>query len=134
MRIDFRKCVWISALALASSLALAAEAPPFVTGGVGDDELAAMQAEAANYNLQLLFAEKGSGAYMSGVKVVIRDATGKPLLSTEGAGPWFFARLPAGRYQVSADSDGVVQTRRLAIANEKPAKVYFYWPVSGERR
>src|SRR5690606_2797019 len=61
-------------------------------GGVGAEDRAAMQAQAADYNLHLTFAAKGSGAYLSDVKVVIRDARGKTLVDTVTSGPWLYAR------------------------------------------
>lgn len=101
---------------------------PTLSGGIGDDELQTMQAEAKNYNLQLLFAEKTSGAYLSGVRLSLQNAAGKTVATADGAGPWFFARLPAGRYQVIAESGGLRQTRWINVAADPATKAYFYWP------
>lgn len=123
---------WLSVLAacgLAMTFSTSALAQvPHVTGGVGDEEREALQAQAKDYNLQLLFAIKGSGEYIASVKLSIFDNAGKPLLAAEGAGPWFYARLPEGRYQVVAETAGNRQVRWVMTSPDKPTKVYFYWP------
>ncbi len=84
-------------------------------GGVGEEARAAMQAKAAEYNLRLTFAAKGSGAYLSEVKVTIRNAGGQTVLDTVASGPWLFARLPQGRYQVAASAFGQTLTQQLSV-------------------
>ena len=84
-------------------------------GGVGAEERAAMQAKAAQYNLQLTFAGHGSGEYQSAVKVAVRDARGATVLDTTASGPWLFARLPAGEYSVTAQAGGRTLTQKLSI-------------------
>lgn len=84
-------------------------------GGVAAEERAAMQAQATDYNLHLTFAAKGSGAYLSDVKVVIRDARGKTLLDTVASGPWLFAQLPPGQVTVAATNMGQTLTQTLSI-------------------
>lgn len=118
-----------SALAFAvTGMAMAQNPVPHLSGGIGDEEREAMQAKAKDYNLQLLFAIKGSGEYIASVKLTVLDSGGKPVLAAEGAGPWFYARLPEGRYQVQAETAGHRQTRWVNVGTDKPAKVYFYWP------
>lgn len=84
-------------------------------GGVGAEDRAAMQAQAADYNLHLTFAAKGSGAYLSDVKVVIRDARGKTLVDTVTSGPWLYARLPQGKVTIAATSMGQTLTQTLSV-------------------
>lgn len=84
-------------------------------GGIGAEDRAAMQSQAADYNLQLTFAVKGSGAYLSDVKVVIRDARGNAVLDTVASGPWLFARLPQGEFTVAASVMDQTLTQRLSV-------------------
>lgn len=84
-------------------------------GGVGEEDRAAMEQKAADYNLRLTFARKGSGAYLSDVRVAIRNAQGTTLLDTVSAGPWLFARLPQGDFTVSATEDGRTLTQSVSI-------------------
>ena len=123
-----RSCTWNIALLFTLTLAMAqaghaASAPiehkqgavAVLHGGVGAEERAAMQARAGEYNLHLTFASKGSGAYLSQVRVGIRDAKGGSVLDVIASGPWLYARLPAGEFSVSATSGKQTLTQKLAI-------------------
>lgn len=112
----------------ASGMALAQGSIPYLSGGIGEEEHEALLAQAKDYNLQLLFATRGSGEYIASVRVSVLDGAGKPVLTAEGAGPWFYARLPEGRYRVLAETAGNQQSRWIRIVADKPAKAYFYWP------
>ena len=67
----------VLAACLTSTAALSAPTPrqqngiTYINGGVGQEEQAAMQALRADYNLQLTFATKQSGAYRSDVQLDI---------------------------------------------------------------
>ncbi|HET7526662.1 MAG TPA: hypothetical protein VFK10_12025, partial [Burkholderiaceae bacterium] len=45
---------------------------------------------------------RGSGAHLAGVKVRIADESGKRVLEHTMDGPWLFADLPLGRFEVEA--------------------------------
>ncbi|HSO81549.1 carboxypeptidase regulatory-like domain-containing protein, partial [Thiocapsa sp.] len=49
---------------------------PHVSGGIGASEREAMEQVKSQYNLRLLFAVAGSGAYLSNIRVQIQDAAG----------------------------------------------------------
>lgn len=101
----------------------------FVNGGVGGDEQNAMQALGADYNLHLLFSIKGTGEYVSDVKVRIADSSGNILLETVSDGPMLFARLKPGRYSVTVDRDGQVVKRTATVASTaKRTSLSFTWP------
>lgn len=100
----------------------------FVSGGVGGDERAAMQAMRADYNLSLLFSVAGTGEYLSDVKVSIKDANGNNFLDTVSDGPMLFARLKAGRYLVSADNNGQVIHKTATVKGRRLTSLAFVWP------
>jgi hypothetical protein len=86
----------------------------YVTGGVGKEEADALKQAAGDYSLTLELASSGptpegrtTGAYVADALVVIRDAQGREILNTRTDGPLLLARLPAGRYTISADWNGV---------------------------
>lgn len=101
--------------------ALAAPAPQqqnginYLNGGVGQDEQAAMRAFRSDYNLQLTFATKQTGAYRSDVQLSIADAKGTPVLDVANTGPLFYARLPAGTYRISAAAEGKTFKRTVKV-------------------
>ncbi|WP_148715137.1 carboxypeptidase-like regulatory domain-containing protein [Chitinolyticbacter meiyuanensis] len=102
------------------------EPPRFVSGGVGDEELAALQAVKPQYNLQLMTTEK-SGGYLAGVKVTIQDGKGQTVLDTVTTGPYLFVQLPDGRYQLSADYDGKVVKRAVGVHGQKARTLHLTW-------
>jgi len=58
-----------------------------------------------SYPLKLMFTA-GSRAYVSSVKVAIRDSAGQTVLQVDCDSPWLLARLKPGSYSVSAQADG----------------------------
>jgi hypothetical protein len=89
----------------------------YINGGVGHDEQNAMRALRADYNLQLTFATRQTGAYRSDVQLDILDAKGAGVLSVANTGPMFFARLPAGTYRISASAEGKTFKRTVRLGN-----------------
>ena len=86
----------------------------YVTGGVGKEEADALKQASGDYSLTLELASSGptpegrtTGAYVADALVVIHDAQGREILNTRTDGPLLLARLPAGRYTISADWNGV---------------------------
>lgn len=86
-----------------------------IHGGIGETDRAAMLERADQHNLKLTFARKGSGAYLSDVKVVVRNKQGSVLIDTVASGPLLFARLPEGEYTVSATERDVTLSQAIAI-------------------
>jgi len=89
----------------------------YINGGVGQDEQNAMRALKADYNLQLTFATKQTGAYRSDVQLDIADAKGASVLSVANTGPMFFAKLPPGTYRISAAAEGKTFKRTVKLGN-----------------
>lgn len=119
----------IAPLVLAGSMGLApqvwaqtadAGAPtldvPHLSGGVGVDGRREMQALKGKYNFRLSTVARKSGAYLADVRVRIMDARDRrELLDHRMDGPWFYADLAPGLYEVEVSfqsGDGPVQTRR----------------------
>ncbi len=98
----------------------------YVSGGVGEGERAALDAQSNQFNLRLLFAMQGSGEYLSAVRVNILDARGETVLTAESKGPWFFAQLAPGDYTVEASVPGQAQ--------QQPQRQTVYIQGSGQTR
>lgn len=98
----------------------------YVTGGVGEDERAAIAGIARDFNLKLTFAEK-SGDYLSGVKTVITRRDGRKVLEFDSEGPLALAKLPPGAYRISATANGREQTRDETVARTGQRSLNFYW-------
>jgi len=98
----------------------------FVSGGVGRAEQEALKQLRPDFNLQLIFAHKG-GAFLARLPVSIADADGRQLLETVSRGPYFFARLPAGVYRITAEHEGEAQSRSINVPATGVAAAAFYW-------
>ncbi|MBS0437714.1 MAG: hypothetical protein JSR75_22965 [Proteobacteria bacterium] len=106
---QFRLCTVAAALLLAALPALALQrgtsptGVAYVSGGVGDDEQALLHGQRRDYSFWLTTAVCKTGAHLAGVLVRIRDAdSGLLVLETRMDGPWLFAKLPLGRYEIEA--------------------------------
>ncbi|MBK9237361.1 MAG: hypothetical protein IPO19_15790 [Rhodoferax sp.] len=75
----------------------------YVSGGVAEVEEDELIAQRKDYSFWLTTASKGSGAFLADVRVRIVDAhTRQMVLEHTLDGPWLFAKLPPGQYQVQA--------------------------------
>lgn len=108
----------------------------YVAGGIGTEGREAMAAMRRDFNLALTFAVLRTGNYVADVDVELRDARGKRVLAARADGPWLYAKLPAGIYQVRARYGEASQARKVTVRDTGTAALYFYWddPAAGEGR
>ena len=100
----------------------------FVSGGVGEEERLAIEKLSLGYSLELLFATKSlPNQYLADVKVQIKDRDGKVVLDTVSQGPFLLAKVPPGRYSISADSDGRVKQQTVQVTGATPNRIVFLW-------
>lgn len=94
----------------------------YITGGIGDEELAQLKSVEQYYNVQILIAAI-SGAYVSGVSVRIKDAAGNEILSVPEAGPYLYTHLAAGSYTMSLTNPlGAVQQGSFTVKEQGAVK------------
>jgi hypothetical protein len=99
----------------------------YISGGIGEEDRQAMQEASANYNLWITFAVKKSGEYLADTQVTIKDASGNTVLDATSDGPWFYAKLPKGKYRVDATVNGKTQTKTVIVHEKRHAELYYYW-------
>jgi len=99
----------------------------FVSGGVGLDEVAAMQALKPDYNLQLLLTLK-SGEYLSDVNVAIFDNKGNPALETITLGPMLWVNLKPGNYTIKGQLDEQIIQKKVVVNRNKHTSLHLVWP------
>jgi len=103
---------------------------PYVSGGIGADEAAAMKAMASHYALELDFIARqrnGNGVYLAENKVMIRDHEGGIVLDTVADGPFLLTNLPPGQYTVEAVNGNQVQKRLVTLKPGRRALLVFEW-------
>jgi hypothetical protein len=102
---------------------------PYLFGGVSSNEREVMEARAKDYNLRLVFAAK-SGAYVSGVMVVLATANGAEIISVATTGPWFYIQLPPGNYSVKASIGGdTKQIKNLRLVKDRSLQQILTWDL-----
>lgn len=95
----------MASVASVSTVAMAAGMSPYaaVSGGVSTDEFSALNQRAQDYQLKLVLAAKGSGAYLADVDVTVRALPSREVvLEHRAEGPLLLASLPPGRYELTA--------------------------------
>lgn len=102
------------------------EGTVYLTGGVGEEDLEAINQARGDFNLRVLMAEK-SGTYVTGVRVVVVDGRGGTVLDVPSAGPYLLVRLPAGSYQLNATYEERSLAKRFAIKGDAPQMIFLYW-------
>lgn len=102
---------------------------PHISGGIGASEREAMEQVKDQYNLRLLFAVAGSGSYLSNIRVEIQDAAGPTLLTTVTVGPWLYANLTPGDYELRVEHAGRTQVRQVRVPPSGALSEAFYWPA-----
>lgn len=101
----------------------------YISGGVGQAEADAIKHVAKYYPLELefLLKAKPKDEYLSDVKVRVKDAHDKMVLDVKADGPFLLAKMPAGKYTVSAERGGKVEHRQVEIAANEHRRVVFEW-------
>ncbi len=97
----------------------------YVTGGIGDEERAALEAVKNDYNLQITNTNS-IGEFSGETKVSIADRQGNQLINAQ-AGPLFYAGLPPGDYTVEANHNGKMQNQKVSLNQSKSSSLYFRW-------
>ncbi|MEE4376594.1 MAG: carboxypeptidase-like regulatory domain-containing protein [Candidatus Competibacteraceae bacterium] len=100
----------------------------YVSGGIGDQEQAALKAMADEFNLNLVFAVEEGGNYLSDVAVRVYDAQGALALDVISDGPMLYANLPAGQYNVEVSGFGEIYQQNIEVSESGRESVNFTWP------
>ncbi len=98
----------------------------YVSGGIGEEELAEINAAWSGFNFRVLLAEK-AGAYVTGVRVVVSEASGKKVLEVESAGPFLLAKLPEGNYRISVTYGDQMQQQDFVVRPGRAREFVFRW-------
>jgi hypothetical protein len=105
---------------------------PFVTGGVGQEEIDALNSEKKQYALAILTAAVGSGAFLADVHIRITNEQSKPVLDTTMEGPWLLVDLAPGRYQVEAVLNSRVQKNAVTLGAGEHHETVFHFDTHDE--
>ena len=142
MKTRHRK-LWLGLLAMASFASgtvwasINSAAPPaktvgpvtYIDGGRAPAQAQAMNREASDYPLELLFlwgrGQKETPIY--GVQWSIKNAAGHELLDKSAGGPEVLASLPNGRYTVTAHYQEKTLSRAVTVHRGQHDEVVLEW-------
>ena len=99
---------------------------PYLSGGIGDEELEEIDRARPNYNTRLVLAE-ASGAYVSNVTLKIATVLGEPIISLSGTGPLLLLQLPPGSYLINATYEGRTVQKRFDVRDDAAGTVSVLW-------
>ena len=100
----------------------------YLTGGIGHDEALAMKRAEKNYPLSMVFSAGKDNEYLADVHVTIKDKAGTTLLDTVSNGPIMLAKVPAGKYSLTAEMDGKTLHRTAMVSGKGDVMESFHWP------
>ncbi len=102
----------------------------YVTGGVGQDEVNAMEHAKGKYPLSLEFVQhaKPRDEFIANVAVTVTDKSGNVVLDTTTDGPYLLADLPNGKYTVAAtDEGGKSIVKHVTVSPNKSEHLILVW-------
>jgi hypothetical protein len=121
-----------SVTATAMTTGQTARGGPFVSGGIGESEIVALDAQRDRYSLWVITAAKVSGAYLADVRVRITDEKKALVLEHTMAGPWMLVDLPLGRFTVEASYGDQTFTRATTIHAGDRHQMVFHFDVAAD--
>ena len=102
----------------------------YVSGGVSEEDRSALEPITRDFNLKLIFALR-NGEYLSDISVLVTAGRGQTVLDAKAEGPWFFAKLPSGQYQVSVTApNGQTQRKTVVVGPRGLRTLDFRWGMA----
>jgi len=99
----------------------------YVTGGIGSEEVDAMESFKKQFNLYFLFSEGKAGRVIDDVNLSITDSKNQTVFALEHAAPRLLLNLPSGKYQAVASYLGSEQRYRFSHDAKKHQRVILNW-------
>jgi hypothetical protein len=105
---------------------------PYLAGGFGIEERDELEQARRDYRLRVTTAARGSGAYVSLVRLRITDASGRTVFDREIDGPWLLIDVAPGRYSLRATLKGETVEQQLTLGANDRREIYFYFTVAAD--
>ncbi|MWL91186.1 hypothetical protein [Cupriavidus sp. SW-Y-13] len=104
---------------------------PYLSGGIGADDVARMRSLAPQFNVHLRFQDRSDGTSLADVKVLLLNARHERILRVVSEGPLLYMRLPPGQYYLAAVYQGIIQEVAL-IVGRKPIDLTISFTMNSE--
>ena len=134
----FNSLILLTSLVLISSRAFAQ--PPkilstknglhYITGGIGEEDVALMRSQAKRFTLNLLLSEGTSGRWVSDANVNIYDESSHLVFRIVAANPMLYVNLPAGTYTILANNNGQKLRHKFNVEEGVNQRIILNWKDS----
>jgi hypothetical protein len=128
-----RPLLALAAAAVASTAqAVSAAEPqgdaPYVSGGIGEQEVQKIESQEGAFNVRMVFSEGPKNDYVANVTLRIADNQGHTVLALDDAGPLTNVRLPPGRYSVSTRYGSQERRHVIDVKAGTPVDLFMHYP------
>lgn len=106
----------------------------FMTGGIGEEEVAVMKPQAKKFTLNLLFSEGMVGRWVTDVNVNIYDEASNLMFRIVGAKNVLYVNMPAGTYTILANNNGNKLRQKVTLSADTNQKVVLNWKDLGNNQ
>ena len=121
-----------AAAAATTALAVRAAEPqgdaPYVSGGIGEQEVQQIESQEGAFNVRMVFSEGPKNDYVANVTLRIADNQGHTVLALDDAGPLTNVRLPPGRYSVSTRYGSQERRHVIDVKPGTPVDLFMHYP------
>lgn len=102
----------------------------YLTGGVSDEDAAAMKKRGPDYGLQLFFTADHQPTAPGEVKVKILNQSLETIMDAVADGPQFFVKVDGGRYTIILDRGGAVKEKTFDLIGRRFGQFSFDWSAN----
>ena len=102
--------------------------PPYVSGGIGEQEAHQIESQEGAFNVRMVFSEGPKNDYVANVTLRIADTQGRTVLALDDAGPLTNVRLPPGRYAVSTRYGSQERRHVIDVKPGTPVDLFMHYP------
>lgn len=99
----------------------------YLTGGVSDEDAAAMKKRGPDYGLQLFFSVDHQPTAPGEIKVKILNQAQETIIDSVAEGPLFFVKVDGGRYTLILDRGGDVKEKTFDLIGRRFGQFSFDW-------
>ncbi len=102
----------------------------YLTGGVSDEDVAAMKRRGLDYGLQLYFTADHKPTAPGEVKVKILNQAQEIIMDALADGPMFFIKVDGGRYTIILDRGGAIKEKTFDLIGRRFGQFSFDWSAN----
>ena len=99
----------------------------YLTGGVSDEDAAAIKKRGPDYGMQLFLSADHQPVAPGEVKVKILNISGDTVVDSIAEGPLFFIKVDGGRYTIILERNGEKKEKTFDLIGRRFGQFSFDW-------